>query len=376
MLNAAPHSAAPVVPTPAAGQVLWLRGDTGMFKDNLGTVPATANGDQVVSWRDKATGVIQALGSWNGGIFSFGRLNVADLLANDLPSLGFTDTQIFPLVSAISPPFTVFCVWHSSNTTYNGRVLTAIDNSWLIGNMAHPYGTAAMALYCNGNAIYAPRTTGQCCIQTVRQTSTVARAYDRLSSFQGVLVSPSSPSGGTVYINSSETMNGAVAELLVYASALSDADLAQTVAYLCDRYGQSAASILWPTDGDMQALDCSAWTSSGQAILTKNTASPHDGVRYLNIAAGGYYSYAYAYQPGILVVGRIYRCRGWARGDGVRAPVIYLYNTELICGTASTDWQWFDVTGICTGGTALYLGFVGGNSGSVAFNSVSITDVT
>lgn len=363
---------------PADGRACWLRGDAGsMFKDILGTIPATTNGDQVVSWKDRDTGAINVKGNWNGAMYSFGTLVVSDPIANGRSSLSFADSQVMAFIPTLTVPFTVFCVWHSSQTTYNGRVLTdPSDNSWLIGNMGHPYGVPSMVLYCSGSAVYAPRTVGQCCIQAVSQTSAVARVYDRASSFPGVLVSPSSPTGGVLSVNSGESMLGGVAEIIVYDRVLSDSDFAQTVAYLCDWYSQPAAPILWPVDGDMQAPNTIAWTSSGQAILTKETASPHDGVRYLNIAAGGYYSYAYAYQPGILVVGRTCRCRGWARGDGVRAPVIYLYSTKLICGTASTDWRWFDVTGICTGGADLYLGFEGGNSGSVAFNSVSLTDVT
>lgn len=96
-------------------------------------------------------------------------------------------------------------------------------------------------------------------------------------------------------------------------------------------------------DGDMEAVGTAAWTAGGSAVLSKQVADPAEQTRYLRITYGGVNN-PEAWQA-VLVSGKNYRVRGWARGDGTFSPILRLGSNIPWSGTTSTSWQWFDVTG-------------------------------
>lgn len=108
-------------------------------------------------------------------------------------------------------------------------------------------------------------------------------------------------------------------------------------------FDASAAGVLVqntaPTfvDLDMEAATAAAYAASG-SVLSKQTASPHSGLRNLRVlktSGGG--TWGSAYQVGMLA-GNRYLYNGFIAGDGVNIPNIATsYNT--VSGIASTAWQ-------------------------------------
>jgi hypothetical protein len=97
-------------------------------------------------------------------------------------------------------------------------------------------------------------------------------------------------------------------------------------------------------DSDMETAGVGSWTVGVPAgALSKETASPYSGTQSLRITYSGAANPS-IYQS-VFTIGRTYRIRGWARGDGTFAP--YLTNVTgptIWTGTSSTNWQYFDVT--------------------------------
>lgn len=105
-------------------------------------------------------------------------------------------------------------------------------------------------------------------------------------------------------------------------------------------------------DGDCEAVGVAAWTPLG-ATLTKETASPYQGVR--NIKAENAVGWGSASQP-ILVVGETYRATGAARGNGaLGVPLLHDGVTTHWTGLADPVWQPFDVTFVATNTSICYL---------------------
>ena len=73
----------------------------------------------------------------------------------------------------------------------------------------------------------------------------------------------------------------------------------------------------------------------------------------------------YAYQAGILTVGRYYRSAGWYRSSGVSAPNTSQRGVQNISvGDASTTWQWFDVLFEAKTITTIFYGTSSGSTGT------------
>lgn len=94
-------------------------------------------------------------------------------------------------------------------------------------------------------------------------------------------------------------------------------------------------------DGNMEAVDAAAWTAANNAVLTKETASPHGtGLRNLRIAWNG------AANPGasqtILAVGQKYWLRGYCRSDGVPGHVPAVYNGGTLIQSYVSYSGWYD----------------------------------
>jgi hypothetical protein len=90
-------------------------------------------------------------------------------------------------------------------------------------------------------------------------------------------------------------------------------------------------------DGDMEAVNIDAWTPINNAVLTKETGTPHQGLRVLRVTGDGVTANPSATQY-VLTSGRDYRLVGKARSDGASVPRILHVGVEWT-GTTSTDWQ-------------------------------------
>jgi len=95
-------------------------------------------------------------------------------------------------------------------------------------------------------------------------------------------------------------------------------------------------------DNDMESASTSSWSAGNSATLSKQTDSPHGGVRCLRVARNGVND-PYAYQNP-LDTGKRYHATGMVRSDGNATPGVGTDNTIFWTGTTSTEWQYFDVT--------------------------------
>jgi len=95
------------------------------------------------------------------------------------------------------------------------------------------------------------------------------------------------------------------------------------------------------TDGDMEAANTTAFTPGNSATLSKETATPYEGVRHLRVAYNGQ-NVPYASSANILTIGDYIDVTGSCRGDGSLAwPLIATGSAVigLFSGTTSATWQ-------------------------------------
>lgn len=98
-------------------------------------------------------------------------------------------------------------------------------------------------------------------------------------------------------------------------------------------------------DANMEASGTANWTAYfGSPTISKNTTNPHSGTQCLRMTITTVEN-PIVYQASTLTIGKNYRVRGWARGDGVRTPSVWISNGTSYdwLGSASTTWQFFDV---------------------------------
>jgi hypothetical protein len=120
-------------------------------------------------------------------------------------------------------------------------------------------------------------------------------------------------------------------------------------------------------DGNMEKSTTSSW-SVGAGTLTKSNTSPHDGKQAIRITSAGGLAY---FQQAILTVGLSYRYRGYARGDGTNAPLVYAgTGAQSWSGTSSGSWQYFDQTNVAVQNR---IAFGVGSTGYTEFDDVTIT---
>ncbi len=147
-----------------------------------------------------------------------------------------------------------------------------------------------------------------------------------------------SNSGGSLYLI---TRNTAVGDIGFDNISWSNLSITQ----ITPRF---AAAINCLADGDCEDAGTAAWTAAG-ATPTKVAGARTGGsgalVLRITWATSSYV------QQVALVTGRIYRLRGWARGDGTRIPVVLFGGATAWTGTSSNVWQYFDVTATASNGT-------------------------
>jgi hypothetical protein len=127
-------------------------------------------------------------------------------------------------------------------------------------------------------------------------------------------------------------------------------------------------------DGDMESVGIGDWTVVG-GTMTKETSDLIAGTQCgrLTGVGGGVFVYN-TFRRG--VIGRTYRVRGYARGDGI-ATYPRINNAAVTLnywiGTIANTWQRFDFTVVCDHPiVALFYSVI---AGYAEFDEVSITDV-
>jgi hypothetical protein len=117
-----------------------------------------------------------------------------------------------------------------------------------------------------------------------------------------------------------------------------------------------------------QAASCSNWTAGSGAVLTKEITNPQNGKQCLRVTDSG--SVGRAYQA-VLVAGKTYRIKGYARSDGTATPTVEVGGIvgNLWTGTTSTSWQAFDFLVVAQGAN-LFLEKDPGTGVYVEFDSV------
>lgn len=125
-------------------------------------------------------------------------------------------------------------------------------------------------------------------------------------------------------------------------------------------------------DLSIEDLTATAWVASqATTVPSKQTGTPHAGTYCLRVYVGAAYG---TVNQACTTIGRVYRARGWARGDGSHRPWVSVSSSTDWAGTSSTDWQYFDITAKSANGV-FYLGCLDA-SGYVEFDGVTLEDLT
>jgi len=129
---------------------------------------------------------------------------------------------------------------------------------------------------------------------------------------------------------------------------------------------------------DIQVIDeteaTAAWTPTSSGEITKNNVDPHRGTQALRITANG--SVGFGAEQGAVTSGTRFRVSGFARGDGTRAPRVWIPTTGNIWnGTNSVAWQEFDITFLSTGSRIVFRESGVSASGYVEFDDVQVIDL-
>lgn len=216
-------------PLDIAGCVLWLDAANGALNDL--NAPAS-NGELVVVWQDQS-------GSGNDAT----QATVAQqpqwlaTIVNGRPVLRFDaadDGLVTPLTLAV--PCTVFVVYAFNGTLSETRRAVQGSNNWLLGPYALTHD-----FHDGGFAGGPPVATGVFVAQAAWQDGAQSLNWVN-GNFVGNPIGGGAGPGllslgavGTF----AEPLNGDVAEVIVYDSALSGGDMANVWAYLASKYGLS-----------------------------------------------------------------------------------------------------------------------------------------
>ena len=122
-------------------------------------------------------------------------------------------------------------------------------------------------------------------------------------------------------------------------------------------------------DGNMESVDTVAWSYYNYATLSKQTTSPHSGIRNLRATYNGTGSGG-CYQT-VLTAGQKYHVTGWYRTDGTCTAVAEINNTDAT--TTSTNWTYFDFTKVAAGTRAYFYSNMTSAGQWVEFDDIKIT---
>jgi hypothetical protein len=223
---AVPNAAAPFSPTSIAGLGLWLKADSLMLTD----------GTQIATWADQ---------SGNGNDVSQPNTSCQPIfkagIINGLPVARFYDDS--GLIIATGQGL----IYRASASLTVGTVCAVASNrsaafSNYDGLFGGSNGDSGTGLYNTGSialSMWYPNTFTSQYVGGVSEGATIP-TLNQVNLYSGVNSSPLTISG--IYIgndrdlNLGRNWNGDIAEILVYSSALSDADRASVESYLNTKY--------------------------------------------------------------------------------------------------------------------------------------------
>jgi hypothetical protein len=126
-------------------------------------------------------------------------------------------------------------------------------------------------------------------------------------------------------------------------------------------------------DGDMEEDNTIYWSAGRNALITKNTTAPKEGVRDLRVGYNGI-NEPYAYQI-CFQVGKSYTISGWFRGSGISAaPSLRDSGGQIIfSGTSSPSWVYNSATFTATGSALWFYSTSTSGSDYVYFDDFELT---
>lgn len=213
--------------SPATGSLLWLRADAGI----------TLTAGKVSSWADQ---------SGNGRHATMATASRQPVLVtgalNAKPVVRFSGAQSLSLASPVSPTsFTIFIVGKNSNPAESLSMILGPGGNYPNNQMRWENGTQALFVGTGNNLPTTTSTIGNTRIYhelSVRYDGSVMRVYRNgilISSHSFTTSGPWTLAQVAAYYSSS-FMIGDLAEVLVYGTALSDADRGRTDSYLKTKY--------------------------------------------------------------------------------------------------------------------------------------------
>ena len=215
---------------PASGPLLWLRADAGVHE----------NSGKVYQWDDQSGNGKNA--TMTITVTSRQPSLVAGAL-NGLPVIRFDGAQSLYLVSPVSPTtFTVFIVGKNSKATETFSMILGPGGNYPNNQLRWENGTQALFVGTGNNLPIIKSSIGNTRIYHVlsaRYDGSLMKVYrngTHISSHPFTTSGPWTLSNvGAWY--SSYFMTGDLAEVLIYARALTDAEREQTNSYLGAKYG-------------------------------------------------------------------------------------------------------------------------------------------
>lgn len=222
-------------PVDIAGLKLWLKADTGVYKD--AGITLAVEGESAQQWNDQsgnANNVTQATAAAR----PIYKINII----NGQPAVRFDGSDDRMAASfALVQPTTVFIVGKKANTTQHGYFVDGITATGLIlsDNNAVPVSSSVWRLYA-GSGVETAITIDT----SFHVFGGIANGASSLISVDGATTSgnagASNANGitlGSIGSQDAAFLNGDLAEVVIYDSALSDANRNKVESYLGTKYG-------------------------------------------------------------------------------------------------------------------------------------------
>ncbi len=221
---------------PVSGAALWLDASdqTSIFTD-AGTTAVTTDSQSVYQWNDLSGNGRNSTQATSGSRPTW---RSAANGRNSLSVLAFNGSQWLSLGYSITGSFTLFVVY-KNNDTVNGSVILGKST----GSSNYLFAASNSLIEMNGGGSQQandPRTNGtQWDYSTFKYDGTNVTAYSTDSSGTSTNVGSTSftPDRIGFYSSSQFSMDGNIAEIIIYPSALNDTDRLSVRNYLKTKWG-------------------------------------------------------------------------------------------------------------------------------------------
>lgn len=236
-----------VTPASVSGLRAWLDSTYGLFQDNLGTTPATADGDAVGYWTDRSGNTYHATQA-TGTAKPTLKLNIQ----NGQPVLRFDggDSLAFPNDNLLDLPITVFLAL-KVNGASGFRYYLARQNAATNGGVAFYADTANHAMQVIDAASAYPtvvRTNAANAFDVLiaqaaegdkaymgRNTTSLTASTDTITSFSNAVAFNATI--GRMPTSAANFLDGDYGLILIYDSKLGATNLSAVAAYVGTKYG-------------------------------------------------------------------------------------------------------------------------------------------